>query len=266
MRYAFSTLACPGWPIDEAIDAASRFGYAGLELRLLDGEVIDPRADREAVLRGAALAREAGLAVCALDSSCRLTEPDAQRRHAEIETLRRWIDLAAATAAPVVRVFGGPDTPGRSVQAGTATAAEVLNEIAPDAEASGVTIALETHDSFSSAQRVAAVLSQVPSPAIGCLWDMLHTHLAGEAPDEVAELIGPRIRHVHVKDGTHATGSLRLTLLGDGEAPLVGSLRMLDAIGYDGWISVEWEKKWHPEIAEPEIALPRHIEVLRSME
>jgi hypothetical protein len=27
---------------------------------------------------------------------------------------------------------------------------------------------------------------------------------------------------------------------------------------------VEWEKKWHPELAEPEVAYPRHIELLRE--
>jgi hypothetical protein len=35
--------------------------------------------------------------------------------------------------------------------------------------------------------------------------------------------------------------------------------------GYDaGWLSVEWEKKWHPELAEPEIALPQHSAKLRE--
>jgi hypothetical protein len=27
---------------------------------------------------------------------------------------------------------------------------------------------------------------------------------------------------------------------------------------------VEWEKKWHPEIAEPEVAFPQYMHVLRS--
>jgi hypothetical protein len=26
---------------------------------------------------------------------------------------------------------------------------------------------------------------------------------------------------------------------------------------------VEWEKRWHPEIDEPELALPHEVEVLR---
>jgi len=28
-------------------------------------------------------------------------------------------------------------------------------------------------------------------------------------------------------------------------------------------VSVEWEKRWHPEIAAPETALPQHLALLR---
>jgi hypothetical protein len=31
---------------------------------------------------------------------------------------------------------------------------------------------------------------------------------------------------------------------------------------YPHWISVEWEKRWHPEIEEPEVALPQHLNLL----
>ena len=33
--------------------------------------------------------------------------------------------------------------------------------------------------------------------------------------------------------------------------------------GWSGWVSVEWEKKWHPELADPEVAFPQHAELLR---
>jgi sugar phosphate isomerase/epimerase len=41
-------------------------------------------------------------------------------------------------------------------------------------------------------------------------------------------------------------------------------LAALRRAGYDGWLSVEWEKKWHPELEAPEIALPQHAEALRA--
>jgi hypothetical protein len=38
----------------------------------------------------------------------------------------------------------------------------------------------------------------------------------------------------------------------------------LAAIGFDGFVSFEWEKLWHPELATPEIALPHFIKWWKS--
>ena len=51
-------------------------------------------------------------------------------------------------------------------------------------------------------------------------------------------------------------------LPGEGEVPVRDMLGVLAAAGYPLWISVEWEKRWHPEIEEPEVALPRYLDVL----
>jgi len=38
----------------------------------------------------------------------------------------------------------------------------------------------------------------------------------------------------------------------------------LEKLMYGGFISFEWEKKWHPELAEPEIAIPQFAEWFRK--
>ena len=38
----------------------------------------------------------------------------------------------------------------------------------------------------------------------------------------------------------------------------------LRGIGYAGYLSFEWEKRWHPEIEDPEVAFPRYIEYMRA--
>jgi hypothetical protein len=42
MKLAFSSLACPGWTIEETVAAAVRYGYQAIEWRLADGETIEP--------------------------------------------------------------------------------------------------------------------------------------------------------------------------------------------------------------------------------
>jgi fatty-acyl-CoA synthase len=53
-------------------------------------------------------------------------------------------------------------------------------------------------------------------------------------------------------------------LLGQGEVPVREMLELLSGDGYEGWISVEWEKRWHREIEAPEVALPQHLTVLST--
>jgi len=55
-----------------------------------------------------------------------------------------------------------------------------------------------------------------------------------------------------------------LTLLGEGHVPIRDILAVLPTLGYAGWLSVEWEKKWYPDLAEPELALPQHATLLRE--
>ena len=52
---------------------------------------------------------------------------------------------------------------------------------------------------------------------------------------------------------------------GEGDLPLGRMLSILHEMGYTGYLSLEWEKKWHPEIEEPEIALPQYARALALM-
>ena len=72
-----------------------------------------------------------------------------------------------------------------------------------------------------------------------------------------------RIYLVHVKDARRRDDGWELVPLGEGEVPVRESLAALRAAGYDGWLTVEWEKRWHPELAEPEVALPRDGDTLK---
>lgn len=261
---AFTNLACPSWSIDRVASEAARLGYDGVELRLLDGEVIDPVRDRAALGAAVEACRARAIDVCAFDTSCRFNLAATEQTR-QLEELRHWIDRAHDLDVPVLRVFGGPDEPGTSEGDATARVADALARAAPEASQAGVTVALETHDAFASARRVAQVLSRVPSAAVGALWDSHHPYRMGESADEVAALLAGRLVHVHVKDALRtASGGWDLVLLGEGDVPVEQQLHALERLGYDGYVSVEWEKKWHPELAEPEIALPQHITRLRQ--
>lgn len=268
IRIAFSTLACPRWSLAQVIDAARRYGYEGVELRLIDGDVIVPGMPRDARDRVGRLFADAGLPIVCVDSSIRVADP-AEPGAVEGD-LRSFLRIAHEWQSPLVRVFGGPWPPGRSRDQVYDGVAEILARVAPEAERLGVAIVIETHDAFSSAGAVAEVLKRVPSPALGALWDTHHPYRVGESSEQVLEMLGDRLLHVHVKDARRASAAQPaadgwdLVLLGEGEVPVAAGLEALRRRGYDRWIAVEYEKKWHPELAEPEVALPQHATVLRA--
>ena len=175
-RIAFSTLAFPDATLAAAASAGRRWGYSGIELRLIDGELIDPAmpAARRAQVKRTLAA--AGLPVVAVDSSIRLTGEDPG------PALRRFLQLASEWEAPLVRVFGGALDPPPARRDRLRGAARVLEEAVPLAARLGVAIGVETHDAFSASSAVAELLALVPSDLVGAVWDSHHPYRMGETP------------------------------------------------------------------------------------
>jgi len=44
--------------------------------------------------------------------------------------------------------------------------------------------------------------------------------------------------------------------------PVKAQVKTLAAAGYKGYYCFEWEKKWHPEIEEPEVAFPHYAKTI----
>jgi sugar phosphate isomerase/epimerase len=266
MKLAYSTLACPNWTLEQAVDAAQRYNYEGIELRLVDGEIIQPDLPADARQRVRRLCSEANLPIVCMDTSVRIAQPDAAAREAHIRDGLALLEIAAEWETSMMRVFGSPpaDTAESDAVAG---AVECLQKLAERGAVLGVNVLLETHDAFSKAAVVEKVLSQVQSASAGAIWDILHPLRFGEPVAETLQRLGARLKSVHIKDGSKpADGGTDWPLvpLGEGNVPVPQILSLLRKAGYDGWLVVEWEKKWHPHLAEPEVALPQHEKLMRQ--
>jgi sugar phosphate isomerase/epimerase len=268
VKLSFSTLACPDWSMPQIIAIASGAGYDGIELRFVENE---DSFWKLPAFRGAQLAStkhalsDHGLTISCVDTSCRFHSPDAQERARWLEEGERMADLAASLNAPGIRVFG------EKVQAGadrTSTRAWIAGSIRALGErvaASGIEVWLETHGDFASASATAEILAESGPLKIGAVWDPANCFLeTGERPQEGASLLGPRIRHVHIKDLRQNSEGWKPALTGDGDFPLPEVLSALRRLDYIHFASFEWEKKWHPEIADANIALPHFTRWFRE--
>ncbi len=262
-RLMYSTLGCPKWTLEQAADAAVTYGYGGLEIRLLDGSLIPANLDTTARNRIRKVMQDRDLRIIGLGASTRFTSPDSEERAQFEQELIAYLHLAVALEVPFVRTFGGNIVDGCTMAQGIEWVAESLNRLAPVAEETNITILLETHDAFCKGRDVARVLDRVPSDHVQAVWDVHHPYRMGESVEETWSCLKSRTAHVHLKDARHrADGSFELVLMGEGDVPNQQIVELLESEGYTGCYSVEWEKAWHPEIPEPEEAIPQHAEVV----
>jgi sugar phosphate isomerase/epimerase len=257
MRLAFSTLACPDWSLVRTIEAAVRYGYEGIELRIVDGELLSPAMSGARRRRTKRAIADAGVTVCCVDTSFEIANPGAS-----MDEAFAYVALAAELGGPMIRLFAGaPDGEPRDATVGRTQ--ERLAALAERGRDLDVTIAVETHDSFASGEILADVLSNAPKD-VGVIWDTLNPIVAGEPPDRTFAAIADRVVHVHIKDGAVPPDLEENRLLGDGQVPVGAIVRMLAARGYEGWLSVEWEKRWQPQIPDADVALPRYADGIRA--
>ncbi len=260
----FSTLGCPDYTVDEVIDIAVENSFKGVEIRFLRGQVDLSQLEELSVDQIDDTRRrfdQAGVDVVCIDTSVRFTSLSAEEQRAQMELAEQNCRIAARLGAPFIRVFGGA-LPGGVLskedrRRHLAGVARGLNAVAELTAAQGVTTLVETHDDFCTSAAIEDLWAEGVSEKVGILWDSLHTFRFGESPQETWDLLGDRIRHVHVKDSRVAgPEEFDFALPGEGIAPLPEIVSTLVDGGYAGYVDFEWEKAWHPEIEPPEVAIP----------
>ena len=259
---AFSTLGCPKWEWKKILEFASRHGFAAIELRGIEGNLDLPShslfaADRIDQTKQEIAASK--LKIACVSSSANLYVDDPAKRTKQLEDGRRFIDLASSLGAPYVRVFGGKADSDKSPVPDAATKTRVaagLRELDQYGGPKDVTVIIESHDHFTSSATLKDVLGQADSEHVGLLWDAHHTFAtSNEEPESTVKELGKWIRHTHLKDSTGSGEDRKYVLTGRGNVPIERQIKALESIGYKGFYCFEWEKLWHPDIEDPEIAI-----------
>lgn len=265
---SFSTLGCPRWDWPTIIRQAAQWSYAAIELRGIQGEMDLTRRPEFSAARLQTTLREldaAELKIAALGASTRLHEADAATRTAQLDEGRRFIDLAHCLHAPYVRVFGDKLVAGEPRQTTIGRVVAGLRELGEHAKGSGVTVLIESHGDFCDSPALLDILRGVKRRTAGLLWDAHHTVVVGkESPGHSLEQLARYVRHTHLKDSRPEGSGRRYVLTGEGTVPVRDIVRLLIKRGYRGYFGFEWEKHWHPELEDPEIAFPHFANVVRE--
>ena len=262
---AVSTLGCPNWTWKQILENTSKYGYAALELRGIAGEMDLPKVPEFTGSRLADAKKDleaVGMYVSDLGASSRMHEKDPKVREAQFDEGRRFIDLAQRMGVKYVRMFGDKMPEGEPKDEVMKRVIEGFHTMAAYGKTAGVTVLIESHGDFTKSADIEHILTAVNVPNFQLLWDAHHSYVAGgeKSPAETFAKIGKWARHTHLKDSVPGpSGKVedrRYVLLGTGQVPVKEQVKVMASNGYKGLYCFEWEKKWHPEIEEPEVAFP----------
>jgi sugar phosphate isomerase/epimerase len=235
----------------EAIDVLSRNGYNGVEwigyLHFNTQEELKNLAD---------LTRKNGLEVANIMCSFDLVVPDDTKRAERVKYTVDKIVAARNASIDKVNLFSGPaewdpsaQKIGKDFKEGAAwkNLVESFTTIIDAAEKNDITITFEAafgmlvHDFYTLQE----FLSYFNSKNLTVNMDPSHMVLCGNDVGYAVRRLGKRIKHVHLKDAVGKPGTQNDTfmfpMLGEGVTDWKDFFDALREVGYDGFLSVEFE-------------------------
>ncbi|GAC1381362.1 MAG: sugar phosphate isomerase/epimerase [Ginsengibacter sp.] len=259
LKLSFSTLGCPDWSFTKIVDFAYTNKYRGLEIRgikrQLDLSKV-PEFAPENIPATMKLMNDHQLQFVDLGSSCELHHAKPEERKKHLNEGKRFIDLAQEINCPYIRVFPNLLPKDQDREETIQLIISGLLELGNYAKSTGVTVLLESHGELVNLPDLKHILIASQHPNVGLVWDIVNMwSVTKDEPEHVYNELKQYIKHTHIKDCTITNGVYHYTLLGQGETPIFNALDVLYKNNYPGFYSFEWEKLWHPEILEPEVAI-----------
>lgn len=257
---SFSTLGCPDWSLDKIVNFAKDNGYDGIEIRTIQRQLDLPKitafSSPQNIAGTNTFLKDKGVKIVDLGASSAMHYREPIQRKKNLDEAKRFIDLAQQVNCRYIRVFPN-DFPKDQQRSETIDLiVKGLLELGDYAKGSNVIVLMESHGQVVKSDDLQTIMKAAEHPHVGLVWDIVNMwFVTKEDPAIVYDKLKPYIHHAHIKDLNIVNDKEQYTLLGKGESPIFKGIDALYKGGYKGYYSFEWEKLWHPDIAEPEVAL-----------
>jgi len=255
MKLSFSTNAFVRFSVPEAIEIIAKTGYSGVEI-LADIPHLYPFSTKASELDEVAASLEKNQIPAAnINANTAigyygakfweplfepsLANPDADARKWRVEFTKKCIDMARFLSCRNVSVTSGRMVPGVKPETSLALLKQSIFEIVEYAAGKHVRVGMEYEPGLivERAEELALLIREVGAENFGANLDFGHSHLAGEAPSDVAESLASRIFHIHLED---IRGRKHYHLIpGEGDIDFEDIFRALAGIEYEGFVTVE---------------------------
>ncbi|MBQ8827340.1 MAG: AMP-binding protein [Oscillospiraceae bacterium] len=266
MKISFSTLACPDFSWTDIYSMAKDLGFDGIEVRGLGHDIFAVKAkpfSDEQLPKTIAKLSSLHLEIPCLSSGCCLKYED--KLDESLNEISEYIKLADKLGTPFVRILADLE-PAPNGEVDDEFVAAGLKKAAEIAEKTTVTLLVESNGVYADTKRLRKLLDAVNSRSVAALWDMNHPYrFMNEQPEDTVVNLGQYIKFVHVKDSiVKADGSLEYKMMGEGDMPLDRMFEALTSRGYDGYISLEWVKRWAKQLSDAGIVFPQFANYMQQ--
>lgn len=209
------------------------------------------------------------LQVAAYDVTNNFVRLHKEERLQEINKVMEGIYVAKQLGSNIVRVFCGNQHEAIPNNEAQTYIVESLKKCAEIAEREQVVLAIENHGLLAGrSEQVLEMIQLVNSSFVQATFDTGNFLLVHEDPQAALEVLKDQITHVHFKDfrkkqvgeplrsfqSTKGEGFIGV-IPGDGLVELETIIKQLARIGYDGWLSIEYEGGFGPEMATQQAVL-----------
>ena len=250
MRLAFSTKGWHDATWEDFLTAAQDLGFEGIEIHNLYAKAMQKKgapADSQAAAAVYRALYDKHLSVPCINVAGDLCDKDQQQ--AVFEEIDTCISAAKRLHTPYVRLHTVYNTEDRFDEA---LVREALAYALPKAEQNDVILLIETMGAYANTALLRELLDGYAHDNLAALWDFHFPYrMNGETAQATVTNLGAYIRHVHIKDSlVQADGTLSYQLIGEGDLPVDQLMKALDSVDYDGFVSLEWDPRWLPELMD----------------
>jgi L-ribulose-5-phosphate 3-epimerase len=200
------------------------------------------------------LAYRCGISIYTIGVRARMAQPTPELQSAEVELVRKWLEVAQKLGASHMRIFGGAIPKGATETQAIAMAVGTLQRCAVEAAVRGVTLGVEDDGGITTnAGPTVEIVKKAESPWVGINLD---TGNFPSDPYAQIELCAPYATNVHFKSEVHTTA-------GNQPADWPRILTILGNAGYRGYLALEYESAVDPMGTVPKL-IARMKELIRG--